>query len=124
MTPNIPPMLVCPSTEARIVAACLCQREVLEGLPWLEVDDFAVPQHRVTFAAIRHLQAIGEPVEILNVADAIEMRDLENGTHVAQTVGACWLGMLVCDTRNYTEVGPLADDAHWLRTLAERRRTL
>lgn len=113
---------LCPNTEARMLAACIVQPDVLEAMADLEAEDFALPQHRAAFMAIRHLQATGESVTVLAVADAIEMRDLERGLHVADTVNVGWLGCLICDTTNYTQRILLERDATWLRTLANRRR--
>lgn len=113
--------LMCPITEARILAACLIRRDIFDYLADLAVEHFTVPQHRIAWMAMRNLQAEGQPIGVIEICDYLEMRDLEDGTHLSDSVNAGWLGALVCTTHDYTEERLFDRDVEWLQTLAERR---
>lgn len=115
---------MCPLTEASILAACIVRLEIFEYLTDFGVDHFAVPQHRAVWATMRHLQAHGTPVEVLEICDAIEMRDLEKGSRWADKINPLWFVELLTSTSNYTEERLFDHDVAWLRELEQRRRSL
>lgn len=58
--------------EASILGGILIRAEVLELVDDLETDDFYNHRHKVVFQAIRNLQAVGKPIDIVTLEIEIE----------------------------------------------------
>lgn len=126
-----------PQLEGRLLAAILCEREVLELCSDVEVDDFGDLRHRAVFASLRNVLARSDvrpwsPAAVLDaVADELELADARDGKHLSDSVDDMFLAELVC--RHLHEAygppgSPIAEwvlhDAAQLRQLANRRRAL
>lgn len=116
--------LACDHTETRVLGALFLETWAYEICADLESTDFHNPRYRAAFDAIRNLDANESQFDVLSVVDAIAMRDLEHGSHVADTVHAAFLGALLCDYVLYRDPILLHEDLRWLRTLAQRRASL
>lgn len=110
--------------ESRLIAAMLAEPDVLEQACVVELDDLADFRHQAVLVAIRELQQHGGEISLLNVADAIAMRDVEHDSHIADTVHPAFLGCLLLDLPKYPSAGLVGVDIGWLRKLACRRRKL
>ncbi|MCE9573594.1 MAG: replicative DNA helicase [Deltaproteobacteria bacterium] len=58
--------------EASILGGILLRNEVLSNLDTLETDDFYDPRHKAVFAAIRSLEAMSRPVDVVTLEVEIE----------------------------------------------------
>lgn len=113
----------CQQVEARLLAAMLVEEGVLELAVMLELDDLSTLRNKAILAAIRELQQTNSPVNALSVADAIEMRDLANDSHVADFAGVDYIGQIICETTNYSHWQLVAADIRHLRALSRYRVT-
>lgn len=110
--------------EARVLAAVLCEPRALELAEDLELDDFALLAHQWGFAALRNLQAAGEPIGVLEVVDAIAMEDLAYQTNKSHTCDVRWVLHLLSIAQPYRELLDVVfpADLRQLRSYARRRR--
>src|SRR5215831_15279097 len=58
--------------EASILGGIIVRNEVLLQLETLEIDDFYELKHKVVFEAIRNLEAIGRPIDVVTLEAEIE----------------------------------------------------
>ncbi len=111
-----------PLTEARLLAAMICDPGVLKFAADVELEDFSDYRYQAAFTSLRSLEADGAPIGVLEIADDIAMADLVHEKRVSETVSVLFLGELICDQTPYhSNYGLLAHDKRWLRTLADRR---
>ncbi len=117
-------ILSCPITEARLLGAMLCEPDVLSWCDEIELYDFALWTHQEVLKALRNLQARGELVGPLEVFAEIERTDTLSDKHVADTVNAGFLGLLVCEAQYLEASGQTLAiwDIRYLRSLANNRR--
>ncbi len=114
--------LTSPLTELRILSSMIAEIHTLFHCDSLELEDFADLRYRAVFIAIRALQARGEEVHVLAVADEIAARDEQRGTHVFDTVHVAFIGSMLVDGGRYRGELRLVDhDMTWLRKLAGKR---
>lgn len=114
-----------PAVEARVLAGLMADPR-LADLADLDPDDFTDFRARVAMRAIRELRASGAPHGVLEVADAIEMADLERtqATGVehstSEHAGLAYLAAVIARTAPYS----LADDELARETFAADVRQL
>ena len=58
--------------EASILGGVLLRNEVLLQLENLELDDFYDHRHKVVFEAIRNLEAVAKPIDVVTLENEIE----------------------------------------------------
>jgi len=58
--------------EASILGGILLRNEVLSQLDTLEVDDFYDPRHKVVFAAVRALEQVAKPIDVVTLEAEID----------------------------------------------------
>ena len=58
--------------EASVLGGVILRNEVLTHLETLEVDDFYDLRHKVVFQAIRNLEAIARPIDVVTLENEIE----------------------------------------------------
>jgi replicative DNA helicase len=58
--------------EASILGGILLRNEILVHLDTLEVDDFYDNRHKVVFQAIRVLEAVGKPYDVVTIENEVE----------------------------------------------------
>src|SRR5688572_4399546 len=58
--------------EASILGGILLRNDVLTQLDTLEVDDFYSPKHQSVFAAMRALEAVAKPIDVVTVENELE----------------------------------------------------
>ncbi len=64
--------------EASVLGGILLRNEVLTQLDTLEPDDFYDPRHRAVFAAVRQLEAVAHPIDVVTLeAELDKMGKLE-----------------------------------------------
>lgn len=127
--------LIWPELEARVVAAMLGGELVpadpaTDGEPAsalalcedVELDDFAVYQHRAVIAAIRNLQAVGKASGPLQVDAWLAERDRRLEQNVRDKVSLFFLSDLLLLQTRFANVVELRVALRWLRDLAARRR--
>lgn len=111
--------------EARVLAEILTNPAALPLAPDLEVYDFTDLRLQAAFIAVRELEASGADIGLLEVADAIAMRDLAMGTHRADSVSVAFLGLLVLTADRYDAASfehVFAADIRQLRLIANERK--
>ena len=117
-------MIARPDIEQRVLAELLCNPEALALAADLEVRDLSDARHRFALSAIRELQAAECAVDICDVADIIALRDVELGTHAAESASLPFLTDMVANAETYgdllTSVFPA--DLRQLRLIANERR--
>src|SRR5437762_1378707 len=70
--------------EASILGGIILRNEVLTNLETLEIEDFYGGPHRIVFGAIRALEAVGKPIDVVTVENEIEKQGkLESAGGVA-----------------------------------------
>src|SRR5258705_9878259 len=58
--------------EASILGGIILRNEVLTHLETLEVDDFYDHRHKVVFGAVRALEAVARPIDVVTLENEIE----------------------------------------------------
>ncbi len=109
--------LVNEAFERRVLGALLCEPEMLEHVPDLEVNDFYGYPHRAIMACIRNLQAAGVKHTLERVGLALE-RVVTSGCSLWPEIGMCALEPA------YSHVEILLAGTRLLRTIARDRHTL
>lgn len=110
--------------ERFLLAAIISDVGVLERCGELEVEDFFDHRHKFVFAAVRNLEARGEPVGPCEVADEIERTDALLDKHVSDSAGIFFVAELVLSTWTFGGCEhALAGACRRLRVLAQRRQT-
>lgn len=109
-------------TEKRVLSTVLVQPSALALYDDVETDDFVSIPRKHVHAAIRNLQARGEPIGALEVVDEIARVDRAQNNHVGDTVDAAYVGMMLLDFPPYLDEALFAHSLGWLRELAVARR--
>lgn len=108
----------------RVLGAMLADDWAREVCCALQPNHLGDLRQRVVLTELRNLQASGEAVEVFAISDAIAMRDLELGTHLADNVDPAYIGGLLC-TRPYPNWHSLnAHLSYLLGAEADLRRLL
>ena len=126
-----------PLLEGRLLAAMLCEREVLELCADVEADDFTALKHGIVFRALRNLQARGEwraadcAESLAALGAELARTDARDEKHERDSVDDLYITELLARHLWETYGPPHAPIAAWvghdarqLRLLAERRRSL
>lgn len=108
---------------ARVLAALTWSAEAREVAFRLELDCLVDPRQRAVLAAVRALQAAGEPIGVIEIDDWLAAQDAARGSNLAALAGAAYVGLLVADAAPYAEpdafgreaAGQVARDVEELR---------
>lgn len=121
-----------PDIEARVIAGCIEEADVLDALPELEISDFYDYRNQAVFAAIRNLEEANrlrarrkeamEPITIVAVDNYLLHHDRVRETHVAEKAGVTYLTKLVLESQPYgDDLSAACGDAIRLRVLRDHR---
>ena len=86
---------------ARLLAGMMTDPEVLALCDDVETNDFNHPHQRCAFAALRELQARGEPIGLFEIAAEIRRRDAFLGTFASDYVDEGVMADWLLETRSY-----------------------
>jgi len=113
-----------PDIERRVLAEILTNPAALAMADQLELGDLTDARHHRVLEAVREIQGAGDPIEILDVADAIAMRDVCLGTHAAESASIQFLIDLVSTADVYGDLleTVFPADLRQLRLIANERR--
>src|SRR5690349_12484922 len=76
--------------EGSVLGGILLRNDVLTSLDTLEVDDFYDPRHKAVFAAMRNLEAVSRPIDVVTLE-----AELEKTGKLDAIGGVAFLGELV-----------------------------
>jgi hypothetical protein len=87
----------------------------------VEIHDLFDWRQHIVLRTLRELEREGDAIGPLEIADAIELNDLLNGTHHADSCHVAYVGGLVCE-RPYVAWQEINTDLNYLRRNAHMRR--
>ncbi len=101
--------------EASVLGGVLLRNEVLTNLDRLEVDDFYDPRHKAVFAAMRNLEAVAKPIDLITLE-----AELDKAGKLDAIGGMAFLGELalrVPTPDNVVHYAAIVTDKHAARKL-------
>lgn len=116
-------------TERRLLASLIAEPAVLAMADDVEDQDFSDPRCRLVLASIRRLVSYGDQVSLDEIDRDLKLQDMQReqigAGAVAEKAGFWFIVNLLLEFAPYREERELArHDMVWLRTLADRRRSL
>lgn len=120
-------VLVDEPTEKQVIVAWVAEPRLFRFFDDVELDDFTDFRCRAVVVAIRSLPNHAEDVHFEAIVQALERRDRERETHVAEKI-FWWLADAICDGESAPAYERhswiLQTHLAWLRELNHRRRRL
>ena len=116
------PVYVDLPTEFRVVLSLLTEPSTFALCSDLGLPDLTDYRLRAILTAIRSLPNHADAVSVDTVLDEIRLRDMANGTQVAELITLPWLAEMLLKFEPYRgECILLEHDLWWLRELSQRR---
>lgn len=100
---NEPARLYSPEAEQSVIGSLLIQPDVADQCGALRPDHFFAEGHRLVFAEIQAMIAAGQPVDVVTVAEQLDLKGLSE-----QTGGLAYLGDVVGNTPTAANAGRYA----------------
>lgn len=119
--------------ERQVLAAVFLWPRALELADDLELDDFGAVEHQAIFAALRDVQAKGQPITVDSVCERMIAREKLKlfgcGDRVNEAVPFAAVGALVANAPTYGKDNERLEDEllrhlRELRVLADQRRAI
>jgi replicative DNA helicase len=101
--------------EASVLGGILLRNELLSQLDTLEVDDFYDPRHKAVFGAMRNLEAVAKPIDVVTLE-----AELDKGGKLDAIGGVAYIGELalrVPTPDNVSHYAEIVGDKHAARKL-------
>jgi replicative DNA helicase len=101
--------------EASVLGGVLLRNEILSTLDTIEVDDFYDPRHKAVFAAMRNLEAVAKPIDVVTLE-----AEIDKAGKLDAIGGMAFLGELalrVPTPDNVVHYAAIVSDAHAARKL-------